>query len=315
MKIPLLPPLYLAAALLSIPSAAVADRGPPPPRFRELSPAPLTSLAPTAQGRLEAAQHALADALAALNRANGNRGPLLDPAISDVKAAGARVGDALNYVKAHPESNELAPGPAGEDSHRLTSIPSSSRVPGVNLLAAMEALNTALGQFLTNPQSHAVEGELGGFRAKIEDAIGQASSDVMAVISADNATATAAARAALPPAAAPIPPLAQPKATAAAVLDIVRATLLNTGFVGPNNAGNHAGMYSDLTALQRAAAIVARDDGSDLASSSRNNAMLARSLDAAINRAAAISVRPTETDQAKATSDQLHTQLVQTKNP
>jgi hypothetical protein len=295
------------AVLLVFPAAALADVGPPPPRFRALPPPGVVNLAATAQGRLESAQGSLAEALAALNRANGSRGPLLDTAIADVKAAAALVSEARDYVKTHPESDALPLGPTPEaGAFRLTGVPSGSRVPGVNLLTAMEALNAALGQFLSYPASHAaVVGDLSGRRTKLEEAISRASDDVLAIISPGRPSAAAAATT----------PLAQSKATAAALLPIVQATLANTGFVGHNNAGGHAGLYSDLTRLESAAVIMENDDGNDPEASRRKNLELARALDAAINRAAAISVRPTETDQAKATSDQLHAQLLQSRNP
>ena len=208
--------LPFALALLLLPVApAWADGGPPQPRFRAVAPAPISNLGPTAQSRLDAAQRALDQTLAALGRATGSKGPLLDQAVADVNQAKARLTEAFAFLKAHPELNTLPAGPAPAESvtvHPVT-IPSGNRVPGVNLLAAVETLNTALGQFLNNPAPDAhtpVIGELGGFREKIKADIGRAAGDVLAIIRASNPAnpvnpAARRADGALPPAPAPSP--------------------------------------------------------------------------------------------------------------
>jgi len=186
----LLRPALSALALLTISAAALANSPPgrpPPPRFQQLMPKPVANLAPTSQGRLEAAQRSLADAFTALGRATGSKGPLLDQAVADATAAKALVGDALTWLKSHPEANVLPPGPAPAETPvaRPVAIPASNQVPGLNLLAAVEALNIALGNFLNNPDPAAktpMLGDLGGRREKIMAAIGRANDDVLALI-------------------------------------------------------------------------------------------------------------------------------------
>jgi hypothetical protein len=177
----------LASTLLLTPCSLRADGGPVGPRFRAINPDPIGNLGPTAQGRLDAGQHSLDQALAALNRATGSKGPLLDQAIADLNQAKTRIVEATAYLLAHPEQNALPPGPAPAElpTVRPVTIPSGNRVPGVNLLAAVKALNTALGEFLNNPapDSHTpVLGELGGNRDKIRAAIGLAAADVLIII-------------------------------------------------------------------------------------------------------------------------------------
>jgi hypothetical protein len=184
-------PVLLAAFLLGLPFAALADGGPPGPRFRQVPPKPIANLAPTAQGRLESAQRSLTDALAALARATGSKGPKLDQAVADATAAQALVADALVWLKAHPEANALPPGPAPAEASviRPVTIPASDNIPGLNLLAAVEALNTALGQLLNDPAPAAktpVLGDLGGHRQKIMAALGRANDGVLALIRAAN---------------------------------------------------------------------------------------------------------------------------------
>jgi hypothetical protein len=93
--------------------------------------------------------------------------------------------------------------------------------------------------------------------------------------------------------------LAQPRAVAVAALAVIAPVLADTGYVGPNNAGGHQGLYNDLTSLQRAAEAVAKDDGSSPADSTRLNYALARALDTAITRTNAIANRATETDASR----------------
>jgi stage V sporulation protein SpoVS len=230
-------PVLLAAVLLSFPIAALADGGPPPPRFRQQTPAPITNLAPTAQGRLEAAQRSLAEALAALARATGSKGPQLDQAVADATAAQALVADALVWLKSHPEANALPPGPAPAETPaaRPATVPAGNQVPGINLLAAIEALNTALGNFLNNPDPAAktpVLGDLGGHREKIMAAIGRANDSVLALI-----RSPAVAPAGLATSPAPVP---GPMAAGAAQDNVVLPTV-------PAEAESVAKAYVDMT--------------------------------------------------------------------
>ncbi len=160
--------------------------------FSGLAPALISNLGPTAQGRLTTAQRALDEALAALNRATGSKAePMFEVAARNVNLARAHIVDALAFLQAHPELNALPPGPdnsAEIPAYRPVSIPSNSgKVPSLNLLSAVEELNTALSQFLNNPSTTSrtpVIGDLGGFREKISSDISHAAAGVIALINA-----------------------------------------------------------------------------------------------------------------------------------
>lgn len=156
--------------------------------FPGLAPALISNLGPTAKVRLTTAQRSLDQALAALNRATSSKTqPRYETAVRYLNQAQAHIAEALAYLQAHPELNALPPGPAPTENPvaRPVSIPSSNRVPSVNLLAAVEELNTALSQFLNNSASASrtpVLGDLGGFREKIMADIDRVSAEVIGLI-------------------------------------------------------------------------------------------------------------------------------------
>jgi len=108
--------------------------------------------------------------------------------------------------------------------------------------------------------------------------------------------------------------LAHPQAAASAALGAVEATLQMTSFVGPNNAGGHAGLYKELTRLQAAAQAVAGDDGSDPAQTARLAAALDKQIDATAQRPTIINQRPTESADSQAATAQLLDVLAALKN-
>jgi hypothetical protein len=169
------------------PDAARADA---PPAFAGSRPPQLSADAnPTAQGHLTAAQKALEQAQAALVKATtDNRGGYVEKARTDIKKALADVAEAAAFVKAHPENNLLPSGPAPAETSKVHSalIPTNYiKVPGLNMMAAIDALNVALNEFVNNHESNfhgPVFGDFGGYRLKIMNDIGQTSADVLAAI-------------------------------------------------------------------------------------------------------------------------------------
>lgn len=96
------------------------------------------------------------------------------------------------------------------------------------------------------------------------------------------------------------------KWAASAAFDIIRATVQDTGYVGP---AIHAGLLSDLNNLQQAAREVADYDGADRAIAKARKDAFAAAFRAAMNRATAISNRNDESAEAREKSRQLATQL------
>jgi hypothetical protein len=180
------------------PHTASADGAPRPPAYVTTQPpAPLTNPAATAQGRLDAIQKALGQVQDSLAKATTtNHGGFVEKARDDVKLALADVNDASAYVKAHPEINTLPAGPASATDTRLaafTIIPTGNRVPGLNLIAAVDSLNAATNQLINNPAPNyhgPVLGDIGGSRAKIIADISKTGSDILAAINSANPTPT-----------------------------------------------------------------------------------------------------------------------------
>jgi hypothetical protein len=102
------------------------------------------------------------------------------------------------------------------------------------------------------------------------------------------------------------PPSTSLKTTATAALDLAQATLLDTAYVGPSI---HTLLLRNLNALERSAAVLADDDGTDpAATSTTNNAFfgaLRESIDTSVN----IAGRTTERQEARDKSQQLAMKL------
>jgi hypothetical protein len=179
--------------------SAFADIGPPPspPRAPQLRP----DASPTAQAHVDVAQTAVKQALAALIRSTTtSHGGYLEKAMVEVNKAADDLTQATAYIKAHPDANALATGPAPAETSKvsLTVAPEAARgaragrggvSPQTNMIEALDALNAALNEFM-NPTSSSyhgpVMGDLGGFRQKIMDDIVQTNTDVLAGINYAN---------------------------------------------------------------------------------------------------------------------------------
>ncbi len=159
-----------------------------PPFSGRKPPQPLPQPAPTAQARLEAAKTFLETAQTGLNKTtNGDYGEFIDQAKEDVGNALTKIRAALAYVKEHPEENKLknGPSPAEDGLPKPVALPSTNRVPGVNILTAANALNAALNQLINNPATDykgPILGDLGGSRAKIMTDIAGAATKVSSAI-------------------------------------------------------------------------------------------------------------------------------------
>jgi hypothetical protein len=192
-------PILLLASLLAFPTgSAFADAGPPPspPRAPQLRP----DASPTAQAHLDVAQTAVKTALAALARATTvPHGGYVEKAMVEVNKTADDLTQATAYVKAHPEANALANGPAPAETApaKFTVAPPTARgaraggggAAQTNMLTALDALNAALNEFM-NPVGSSyhgpIMGDLGGFRQTIMADISQANADVLGGINYAN---------------------------------------------------------------------------------------------------------------------------------
>jgi len=103
---------------------------------------------------------------------------------ADLSRALANLAEATAYLSAHPEADKLLSGPAGPEPsavRRVTVPPpvQAGRMGGAFPLSLNTAnsLNTALGWLLNHSDPNyrgPVLGDLGGYRAKIMDDLGQA---------------------------------------------------------------------------------------------------------------------------------------------
>jgi hypothetical protein len=184
--------LLLAALPALAAGPAFADGGPRYSPYRR--PAELQqTIEPTAQAHLDAAQRALRLALdqltdfAALDKPGTKQhrqitilyGGYAARARDELAAALAATGEAVAFVRAHPEANALPAGPAPADEPRTPPQPKlPERTPdGTPYVRLVDAVNVALAALVNNPaRDHRgpILGDLGGHRAKIIAAIVQA---------------------------------------------------------------------------------------------------------------------------------------------
>ncbi len=221
------------AGLLSlgtVPLFADAAPRPQPPAAPRLAP----DANPTAQGHLDAAQRAVDQALAALKRAatNDNHGRYDQAATTDLAAVAADLANAAQYVKAHPDANALAsgPAPAGTVLEKIMVMPAAARGPGgtrsgavvqTNMITAFDSLNAALNEFIipTAPDYKGpIMGDFGGIRAKIIADLERANTNVLAGINYANGVIRnpAPSAATAPAATTPTTPAPNPPADAKA---------------------------------------------------------------------------------------------------
>ncbi len=209
-------PILLSVGLFALTvGSAFADVGPAPqpPRAPQLRP----DTSSTAQAHLDVAQTAVKQALAALIRSTTtSHGGYLEKAMVEVNKATDDLTQAAAYIKAHPEANALANGPAPAETSKVSFTVAPAAVRGArgtrggvplqtNMIEALDALNAALNEFMNPAGSDyhgPVMGDLGGFRQKIMDDLVQANTDVLAGINYANGSGVPPATPA--PAAQPI---------------------------------------------------------------------------------------------------------------
>ncbi len=148
----------------------------------------------TAQSRIVALQYALKTSLDALHQAPADpQGGFIESAIAALDQAQAETNQALDWLKAHPESDPLPAIPTRAGMPVL-GIASGLGVRGrgnvgtayPTVSTAALALGTALGNFIDGPYpgTSAVIGDLGGSRDQIMRSIGQAGANLNAGLSA-----------------------------------------------------------------------------------------------------------------------------------
>jgi len=161
-------------------------------------PTPSPTAQPTAEGRLTVVQAALDKAQAALKQTPTNKpneiavqGPAQAKGLTDLNQATAQVATGLWYIKAHPEANALAVGPAPADTTMvyLARLPAYidrnplGRFTNPAAVEALDALNGALCELTNNPPGGPpgpVLGDLGGSRNRIILALVQVAADIVA---------------------------------------------------------------------------------------------------------------------------------------
>jgi len=101
-------------------------------------------------------------------------------------------------------------------------------------------------------------------------------------------------------------PRLNPKAAAAAALEIVEATFKNVDFVGP---ANHPGLSISLTGLERAARAVSEDDGRNPSATTKKNLAFYEALNNSADYASSISDRGVESADSRARARALANKL------
>ncbi len=119
-----------------------------------------------------------------------NHGGFIEKARADVGQALVDVVAALAYVKEHPEVDPQPAPVAPTDKQKLYpamlpdyEIDPNGKGKSPNMDAAIESLNAALRPLMDGPNGGALlllTGELGGFRDKIMQDIGQTNADTLA---------------------------------------------------------------------------------------------------------------------------------------
>jgi len=101
-------------------------------------------------------------------------------------------------------------------------------------------------------------------------------------------------------------PSSNPKAVAAAALDIVKSTVADTAYVGPDS---HPGLAINLAGLERAARAVSDDNGRNAAATTTKNIALFEAIKSSADYATSIASRNVETADSKEKSRSLAAKL------
>jgi hypothetical protein len=247
-------PAILAALLALAAVPAFADGPGSVGRYRRT---PTKTLAPTALANLEAAQRALQTALSQISANDSPSSPqswnhaksiiyyggYFARAKEDLVPALAATAEAIAYVRAHPEANTLANGPAPKDEPKVPMLPrlTDAIYPRMDYVQAVDAVSVALDALVNNPSPDyrgPVLGDLGGHRAKLIAAIAQVGADLSNGIAYNHAT-RGGSTGIIPISATPAPP-PDPKfgATTRTYLEAVQSGLR---FVTQGTPGNQTG--------------------------------------------------------------------------
>ncbi len=179
----------LAARLrqLTAPSRCLRPWPAPPPRHLRSSFSPSGGACAHRAGAFGGHSIGLQQSLAGLRRFNFQNaiyGDNLTKAAADLNSALAAVSDAVVYVQAHPEVDDLKNGPVAGDAIKIPLLPGVQGDAGrTGLVDCVVALHAALELLVNNPSGDyhgPVLGDFGGLRVKIITAIGQAGADLNA---------------------------------------------------------------------------------------------------------------------------------------
>lgn len=254
MKTARLLPAAVAFLLALSAAPAFADGPGSVGRYRRT---PAKTLAPSALANLEAAQRALQTALSQISANDSPTPPqswnhaksiiyyggYFARAKEDLAPALAAAAEAIAYVRAHPEANVLANGPAPKDEPKAPVLPrlTDAIYPRMDYVQAVDAVGVALDALVNNPSPDyrgPLLGDLGGHRAKLIAAIAQVGADLSNGIAYNHAT-RGGSTGIIPIAATPAPP-PDPKfgATSRTYLEAVQSGL---SFVVQERPGNSTG--------------------------------------------------------------------------